>query len=245
MKKIAIILALVMTVGACATVSREYRLGAAAEMNKQFDMAIKYYQEAALANPKESVYRIALFRAKLSAALYHLQTARGLTAQGKKKEARAEYGLALSYDPANQVIAAELAALDAPPPVKAEKQAPEMPAAPVQLKTTGGKLSINFRTPVSLKSILETLGRTSGVTFIYDDTYRDANLAVDLTGKDLEQAINYLCIASKNFSRICELLGKGVLAPPSRSTLSLGEAWRAHRDLESRAVQGRILLIPN
>ena len=217
MKKIAIILALVMTVGACATVSREYRLGAAAEMNKQFDMAIKYYQEAALANPKESVYRIALFRAKLSAALYHLQTARGLTAQGKKKEARAEYGLALSYDPANQVIAAELAALDAPPPVKAEKQAPEMPAAPVQLKTTGGKLSINFRTPVSLKSILETLGRTSGVTFIYDDTYRDANLAVDLTGKDLEQAINYLCIASKNFSRIVD--EKTVIIAPDNFTM--------------------------
>lgn len=217
MKKIAIILALVMTVGACATVSREYRLGAAAEMNKQFDMAIKYYQEASLANPKESVYRIALFRAKLSAALYHLQTARGLTAQGKKKEARAEYGLALSYDPANQVIAAELAALDAPPPVKAEKQAPEMPAAPVQLKTTGGKLSINFRTPVSLKSILETLGRTSGVTFIYDDTYRDANLAVDLTGKDLEQAINYLCIASKNFSRIVD--EKTVIIAPDNFTM--------------------------
>jgi general secretion pathway protein D len=217
MKKIAIILALVMTVGACATVSREYRLGAAAEMNKQFDMAIKYYQEAALANPKESVYRIALFRAKLSAALYHLQTARGLTAQGKKKEARAEYGLALSYDPANQVIAAELAALDAPPPAKAEKQAPEMPAAPVQLKTTGGKLSINFRTPVSLKSILETLGRTSGVTFIYDDTYRDANLAVDLTGKDLEQAINYLCIASKNFSRIVD--EKTVIIAPDNFTM--------------------------
>jgi len=217
MKKIAVILALVMTVGACATVSREYRLGATAEMNKQFDMAIKYYEQAALANPKESVYRIALFRAKMSAALYHLQTARGLTAQGKKKEAQAEYGLALSYDPANQVIAGELAALNAPPPAKVEKQAPEMLTAPVQLKSTGGKLSINFRTPVSLKSILETLGRTSGVTFIYDDTYRDANLAVDLTGKDLDQAINYLCIASKNFSRIVD--EKTVIIAPDNFTM--------------------------
>ena len=217
MKKIAVILALVMTVGACATVSREYRQGAAAEMNKQFDMAIKYYQQAALANPKESVYRIALFRAKVSAALYHLQAARALAAQGKKKEARAEYGLALSYDPGNQVIATELAALDAPPPAKAGKQAAEMLTAPVQLKSSGGKLSINFRTPVSLKSILETLGRTSGVTFIYDDTYRDANLAVDLSGKDLEQAINYLCIASKNFSRIVD--EKTVIIAPDNFTM--------------------------
>jgi general secretion pathway protein D len=203
MKKIAVILALALALTGCASISRSYRLGTAAEMNKQYDMAIKYYEQASLENPKESVYRLALFRVKASASLYHLRNARTMAAQGNKKDARAEYGLALAYDPGSRTIAAELRALDAPA-VKPAKPAAEMPGAPVKLKGSGEKLSVDFRTPVSLKSILATLGRTSGVTFIYDETYRDINLAVDLTGKELEQAVNYLCIASKNFYRVVD-----------------------------------------
>jgi general secretion pathway protein D len=44
----------------------------------------------------------------------------------------------------------------------------------------------------------------AGVNFLYDDTFRDTNLAIDLTGKDLQQAVNFLCVASKNFSRVID-----------------------------------------
>ena len=44
----------------------------------------------------------------------------------------------------------------------------------------------------------------TGVNFLYDDTFRDTNLAIDLTGKDLQQAVNFLCVASKNFSRVID-----------------------------------------
>jgi general secretion pathway protein D len=196
--------------------SRTYREGAAAELNRQYDVAVKYYQQAALDNPKEPVYRLALTRAKAAASRLHLRQARDLAAQGKKKDAGAEYGIALYYDPSNRTIAAEMKALDTPPE-KAEKPAPEIPEAPVKLKVSSEKLSINFRTPVSLKSILETLARTAGLTFIYDETYRDINLAVDLTGKDTEQAVNYLCVASKNFYRVVD--EKTVIIAPDNFTM--------------------------
>jgi general secretion pathway protein D len=203
MKKIALMLALAVTLGGCATLTHSYRLGVSAELNKQYDMAIKYYEQAAAENPKESVYRLALFRAKAAASLVHLENARALAAGGKKKEAKTEYGIALFYDPLNRSIAEEMKALEAPPS-KPEKPSPEVAEAPVKLKPTVEKLSISFRTPVSLRSIFETLARIAGVTFIYDETFRDMSLAVDLTGKDIGQAINYLCIASKNFSRIVD-----------------------------------------
>jgi general secretion pathway protein D len=203
MKKTALTLALALALWGCATVSTNYRLGAAAEMNQQYEAAIQYYEKAVEEAPRDSVYRLALIRAKTAASLYHLQNARTLAAQGKKKEALAEYGLALSYDPLNRTIATEMKALQAPP-AKPEKPAEEPLEPPVKLKSTGEKLSVNFRTPVSLRSIFDTLGRMAGVTFIYDDTFRDTNVAVDLTGKDLEQAINYLCIASKNFYRVVD-----------------------------------------
>jgi general secretion pathway protein D len=216
MKKVAIFFLLAMSVAACVTISPYYRLGTNAEINKQYDMAIKYYEKASLENPKEAVYRLALARAKSAATLFHIDNARTLAAQGKKKEALGEYALALFYEPRNGTAAAEMKALEAPAP-KPEKPAGVVAEAPVKLKTSSEKLSINFRTPVSLKSILETLARTSGVTFIYDETYRDMNLSVDLNGKDLEQAVNYLCVASKNFYRVVD--EKTIIVAPDNFTM--------------------------
>jgi len=216
MKKIGAMLVLAMTVAACATVSPYYRQGTKAELNKQYDEAIQDYEKAALQDPKEAVYRLAMARAKASAAFAHLREARTLASQGKKKDALAEYGIVLSYEPLNAGAIAGIKALEAPVP-KAEKPVGIVPESPVKLKTNGEKLNINFRTPVSLKSILDTLARSSGVTFIYDETYRDMSLAVDLTGKDLEQAVNYLCVASKNFYRVVD--DKTVIVAPDNFTM--------------------------
>jgi len=200
MKKYALILVLAMAAGACATLSQDYKQGVEAEMNQKYDQAIKDYQQAALDDPNNAVYRLALVRAKLSASLFSLHTARSLVAQNKRKEAEVEYKKALFYDPLNRAAADELKALIAPPP-KAEKANQEKLEGPVRLKGSGEALSLSFRTEVSLRSIFQTLGRVANVNFLYDDTFRDTNLAIDLTGKDLQQAVNFLCVASKNFSR--------------------------------------------
>ena len=75
MKKNALILILSMALaaGACQTLSRDYHQGVTAEMNQNYDEAVKQYQKAALDHPNESVYRMALVRAKLSASLYYQQ----------------------------------------------------------------------------------------------------------------------------------------------------------------------------
>jgi len=200
MRKYALILVLALAAGACATLSQDYKLGVEAEMNQKYDQAVKYYQQAALAHPNDAVYRLALFRARSSASLFYIQTARSLVAQNKRKEAEVEYKKALFFDPLNRPAADELKALMAPPP-KAEKNGQEKLEGPVRLKGSGEALNLSFRTEVSLRSIFQTLGRVASVNFLYDDTFRDTNLAIDLTGKDLQQAVNFLCVASKNFSR--------------------------------------------
>jgi len=200
MKKYALILVLAMAAGACATLSYDYKQGVEAEMNQKYDQAVNYYQKAALGHPNDAVYRLALVRARSSASLFYLHTARSLVAQNKRKEAEVDYKKALFFDPLNRAAADELKALLAPPP-KAEKTNQEKLEGPVRLKGSGEALNLSFRTEVSLRSIFQTLGRVANVNFLYDDTFRDTNLAIDLTGKDLQQAVNFLCVASKNFSR--------------------------------------------
>ncbi|MBE3125832.1 MAG: hypothetical protein IMZ54_04215 [Acidobacteria bacterium] len=200
MKKYALILVLAMAAGACATLSYDYKQGVEAEMNQKYDQAVRYYQKAALDHPNDAVYRLALVRARSSASLFYLHTARSLVAQNKRKEAELDYKKALFYDPLNRAAADELRALIAPPP-KAEKSGQEKLEGPVRLKGSGEALNLSFRNEVSLRSIFQTLGRVANVNFLYDDTFRDTNLAIDLTGKDLQQAVNFLCVASKNFPR--------------------------------------------
>lgn len=203
MKKHALIPILILAVaaGACQTLSPDYRQGVKAEMNQRFEDAVAYYQKASLDNPNDPVYRLALIRARTSATLFYLQSARSLVAQNKKTEAELVYRKALAFDPSNFTAAQELRALTAPPekPKTAERF-----EGPVRLKGTGEALNLSFRNDVSLRSIFQTLGRVAGVNFLYDDTFRDTNLAIDLTGKDLQQAVNFLCVASKNFSRVID-----------------------------------------
>ncbi|MBN2264899.1 MAG: hypothetical protein JW775_03705, partial [Candidatus Aminicenantes bacterium] len=204
MKKTALIpiLALVLAAGACQTLSYDYRLGVKAEMNRNYEEAVRQYQKAALDHPNEPVYRLALLRARAAASLHFLQSARTLVAQNKRKEAEINYEKALFFDPQNYRAAAELKALLAPPRKPVESV--EKLEGPVRLRGTGQPLDLSFRNEVSLRSIFQTLGRVSGVNFLYDDTFRDTNLAIDLTGKDLQQAVNFLCVASKNFSRVID-----------------------------------------
>ena len=205
MKRTAItpILVLVLAAAGCTTLTLDYRQGVKAEMNQNYDEAVAEYQRAALQHPNEPVYRLALIRARTMAALFYLHEARTLVTQNKKTEAESSYRKCLAFDPQNAMAAAELKALLAPPE-KPEKPGERLAAGPVQLKGAGEAIDLSFRNEVSVRSIFQALGRSSGVNFLYDDTFRDMNLAIDLTGKDLQQAINFLCVATKNFPRIID-----------------------------------------
>jgi general secretion pathway protein D len=202
MKRTALILILVLAAAGCTTLTIDYRQGVKAEMNQNYEEAVRQYQKAALDHPNEAVYRMALVRARTMACLFYLHEGRTLVAQNKKKEAELSFRKCLIFDPQNVMAANELKALLAAPP-KAAKNGEKL-EGPVRLKGAGEPLDLSFRNEVSLRSIFQTLGRVAGVNFLYDDQFRDSNLAIDLTGKDLQQAINFLCVASKNFSRVID-----------------------------------------
>lgn len=202
MKRKALILILVLAAAGCVTLSTDYRQGVKSEMNQNYEEAVRQYQKASLDHPNEPVYRMALVRARTLACLFYLHEGRSLVAQNKKKEAELSYRKCLVFDPQNVMAANELRALLAPPE-KAAKNGEKL-EGPVRLKGAGEPLDLSFRNEVSVRSIFQTLGRMAGVNFLYDDQFRDTNLAIDLTGKDLQQAINFLCVASKNFPRVID-----------------------------------------
>jgi len=204
MKKHALLMIIIaLFFWGCASFSSYYyKLGAQAEINKNWDEAISYYEKAALENPSEYVYKMALARVKFSASLSYLQEARRFIAAGKKEEGLKIYEKALSYDPSNRPIAEEMRRVIQGPP-KTEEPKKEKLEYPVKLKVGKEKIELKF-TEASLRSIFQALGKHAQVNIIFDELFKDMPLSIDLSGKEFEEAVSYLCLASKNFYRIID-----------------------------------------
>jgi general secretion pathway protein D len=202
MRKAVLLTIITLTFWGCVTLSRSYRLGTEAALSKNWDEAIKYYERAVMESPKNSVYRLALFRAKLSASADHLTKARELAFQGKKNEALVEYEKALSYDPLNRVIAEEAKRL-IEEEAKVEEPKEIRIEPPVKLEVDKEKIHLKF-VEANLRSIFQALGKHARVNVLFDEQFRDITFSIDLVDMVFEQALNSLCLASKNFYRIID-----------------------------------------
>jgi general secretion pathway protein D len=187
----------------CSTFSNSYKLGTEEAINKNWDEAVKHFERAVYENPKNSVYRLALLRAKVYASYAHLLQARSLASEGKKNEALKEYGVALSYDPSNRTIAEEAKILTEKKGEKKPEGGEMVP--PVMLDVSDEKITLNFLSDqVLLRSIFQALGKHAGINILFDDQFSDKPFSVDLTDMSFEQAVSALCLASKNFYRVID-----------------------------------------
>ena len=202
MRKIVLLIIIALTFWGCAGLSRSYKLGTEAALGKNWDEAVKYYERASLESPENSVYRLALFRAKLAASSAHLIKARELAFQEKKEEALVEYKKALSYDPLNRMIAEEAKSL-IEEEVKEEEPKKIRIEPPVKLKVDKEEIHLKF-VEANIRSIFQALGKHARVNVLFDEQFRDITFSIDLVDMIFEQALNSLCLASKNFYRIID-----------------------------------------
>jgi len=75
---------------------------------------------------------------------------------------------------------------------------------PVRLVVSDEKIVLRFPVEVSLRSIYQALGKHARINIIFDEQFRDAPFSIELVDMSFEQALYYLCMASKNFYRIVD-----------------------------------------
>ena len=201
MRKITLLAVFVLAFWGCATFSQNYKLGTKAAMNKDWDEAVRYYEKAVWESPKNSVYRLALLRAKIAASYYHLLEARRHVSLGEKEEALSEYEKALAYDPMNRAIADEARLLEEREDIEKEKLRKEIfIEPPIKLKVTQEEVQLKF-VESNLRSIYLALGKFAGVNILFDEQFKDQAFSLNLSDMNFEEALDVLCIASKNFYR--------------------------------------------
>jgi general secretion pathway protein D len=213
LRRPVLILAIALAASGCATASA-LRAGRQAERVEDYDRAVVEYTKALRARPGDRNARLALERSKLRAADAHFARGRALAADSRFEEAAAEYQLASEMNPTSAVIEEALretrAKLRAKVAVqragKTEletliEQTRLLPPPGLELPAVKLQSSVIFR-DASSRDVYTAIARWSDVSVVFDPAFREAHLTIDLRNATLEDALNAVSGATRNFYRV-------------------------------------------
>jgi len=198
----ALLLAIVVALTSCASTG-SLRVAQGAEGTQNYDLAVAEYTKLLRRNPSNRDALQGLERAKLRASQDHFSRARRLTATGSLEEALAEYQLASELNPGNSDIEREFqdtrTQLRAKIAIREDgktrlesliAQSLDAPLPGANLPT-GAKLpdSVVFRDAGS-RDVFAAIGKFTNLSVLFDPTFRDQPMSVDLRGLSLEEALN-------------------------------------------------------
>jgi general secretion pathway protein D len=198
----------------CAASSAIHRAGDA-ERRQDFDVAVVEYTKAVRLNPNDMSARLSLDRAKLRASQAHFIQGRRFSALGKLDQALVEYEVASELNPTSGEIDDELRSmrnkLRAKVAVAREgktelesliERTRDLP--PPGLDLPGGvkmPASLVFREANS-REVFTAIARLANISLIFDTSFRDQALTVDLRNSSLDDALNTVAGATRTFFRV-------------------------------------------
>jgi general secretion pathway protein D len=203
-----------LVLAGCATTAAFHR-GREAEQRQDYDRAVAEYTQALRLAPGNLDARMGLERARLRAAQDHFTKGRRMAALGKFEEALVEYGLASELNPSSPDIDQELRStrnkLRAKVAVSSEGKT-ELQSlidrsrnlAPPGLDLPQGvkmPASLTFR-EASSRDVFTSIARFANIGIVFDSTFRDMPITVDLRNASLEDALGTVAGVTRTFFRV-------------------------------------------
>jgi general secretion pathway protein D len=203
-----------LVTASCAASGALHR-GDKAEQRQDYDLAVVEYTKAVRLNPDDKNARLILERAKLRASQDHVNRGRRFASTGKLDEAVAEYEIALELNPANGELEDELRTTRTKLRNKiaisheGKTDLESLIDRTRDLPPPGLDLPTGVRMPTSLvfrdaasRDVFTTIARFAGISVIFDTTFRDAPVTVDLRNASLDDALNTVAGATRTFFRV-------------------------------------------
>ena len=230
---------LLTTLSGCASTG-PLRSGQRAELQNDYDRAVVEYTRALQSKPNDRGLLQALERAKLRAAEDHFGRGRRLTAVGRHEEALVEYQMAFELNPSSGDIDQQLRETRRKVQTKIEllrEGQTELEALidrARDLAPPGLTLPQDIELPDSLvfrsassRDIFSALGQFANINIIFDPAFRDTSLSADLRNVSLEDALNSVAAATRNFYRV----------DASRTVTIIPDTPAKRREYEEEVVQ--------
>jgi general secretion pathway protein D len=236
---LALLAALSVCAAACAAATAN-RHAQEAEHRQDYDRAVVEYTKALRLDPNNTSVRLALDRSKLRASEDHFQRGRRLSATGKYDQALVELELAAELNPTNGDVDQELrtvrnrlrAKITVASEDKTELQT--LVERTRDLPPSGLDLPQNVKMPASLvfrdassRDVFVTMARIADISLVFDPTFRESPISLDLRSASLETALNAVTAATRTFFR--------VTAP--RTVVIIPDTPAKRRDYEEEVVR--------
>ncbi len=204
-------LALILSFAAC-----NLHRANTAYKEERYEEALEAYRKVLKSDPTNVKARIGLQRAKQRAAEVHLAKARDAERKGYEDKVILDIlRKAVVLDPDNQAASDWYVELE-----NKVKRAQEAEAAAEDVDTLKAKadaqpalqivpnsdqpMGATFRTRTSLREILATLSRSTGVNIILHTSFQDQSVAIDLQGLTFQRALDTLMMQNDLFYRVMD-----------------------------------------
>jgi general secretion pathway protein D len=202
-----------VAVAGCAT-NAALRAGQVAESQQDYDRAVVEYTKVVQARPDDRNARASLEQVKLRASQDHSSRARRLSSIGKLEDALVEYSIAAELNPTNGTIQDEMrsvrsqlrtkVAVNQDGRTRLETLIAESRDAPVP----GTELPEDVVMPDTLmfrdassRDVFLAIGKFATVSIVFDPTFRDQPITIDLRKAKLADALTSVAGATRNFWR--------------------------------------------
>ena len=203
----------VATIVSCASTG-SVRVARNAETAQNYDLAVAEYTNVLRKNPDNRDARMGLERAKLRASQDHFTKARRLNATGKLEESLVEYQLAAELNPGSAEIERELqdtrSQLRAKVAIREDGKTrlESLIAQSLSAPLPGAALPEDAKLPESVvfrdanaRDVYSAIGKFTNISVVFDPTFRDQPVSIDLRNKTLRDALNLLSTSTRNFWR--------------------------------------------
>ena len=200
--------------------------GAAAEVRKEYDKALEFYEKAYAADPKDPAYQMAMRRVRFQAAMAHVDRGQKIRVTGNLDEALAEFQKAYAIDPSLSIAEQELRRtrdmVDSEKKKGTASKTDDRGLTPSQKAAKDSEAKANSILPIPelkpitrqistlkmnnqpIKVLYETVGKLAGINVVFDSELQPppggkSTFTIDLSNTSLEEALDFLAIQTRTF----------------------------------------------
>ncbi len=201
----------------CSAATGAYRRGTSAAQQGNWDAAVVHYTRAVNEKPSNIEYRMALERALIEAGAYHVQQAQKRLSAEDLEGASQELELAVNLHPANRYAQSilqetrirlkerEATREEAEGFEQRRRRAQELfGGRPILEPSSTAPVQLRFAEDTSLQKIFEVLSKLSGINILFDESFRDKRVTIDLVEVSFEEALDKLALINRLFYKIVD-----------------------------------------
>jgi general secretion pathway protein D len=190
--------------------SAEYKQGARAESQMNYDSACAHYKQATTLSPNNPQYFSAYARVRFEASMRHVHTGQLLLNTGALTDALAEFQHASELDTSSFIAQQEMRRTadmlrkqerqrSLPPAQAPSGKLPEGVGESLELHALSDAAISLHMSATSTDVVYRTIGKLAGLNVLIDPEYRPQKFSFDLTDVTLREALDLVRLQSKTF----------------------------------------------